>query len=150
MPRPPKKRFIHHVSDISLFLPIAKGNEAILAKMGYDPAETIENGIPLDSSELEVIRLRHHQGLSQTQAASQMKISQSTFSRILDSAHKKITRAMVEGVAISLGGGEYHQIFRGFGCPECDYEWENDDHSETRSAEQCPRCNHSHPYRLNK
>ncbi len=142
MPRPPKKRFIGHISDIAVFLPIRKGE--------HTPEKILEEGIRVTASELEVLRLKHHLGVSQTEGAARMKISQSTFSRILDTAHIKITRALVEGKPIAIGGGVFHKIFRGFGCPECNHEWETEDTSDSRGAGRCPRCNFDHPYHLNK
>ena len=56
--------------------------------------------------ELETIRLADLEGIDQTKAAERMKISQSTFQRILKSAHKKVAEALVLGKAIKIKGGE--------------------------------------------
>lgn len=63
-----------------------------------------ESNLTLD--ELEAIRLADLKGLEQIIAARKMKISQSTFQRILKNAHKKIAQALVKGRAIKVEGGE--------------------------------------------
>jgi len=55
--------------------------------------------------ELEAIRLADLQGLYQEQAAEKMNVSRQTFGRILESAHKKIADALVNGKALSIQGG---------------------------------------------
>jgi len=58
--------------------------------------------VELSLEEMEAIRLKNVQELEQTEAALKMKTSQSTFQRILTSAYKKITEALVEGKAIKI------------------------------------------------
>ena len=81
-------------------------------QINYDPQITYfkPRGIPLRSlrevslnlEELEALRLKNLENLDQNQAAQQMKISQSTFQRILSSAYRKISLALIEGRAIKL------------------------------------------------
>ncbi len=52
--------------------------------------------------ELEALKLYEIDHLDQTQAAQKMGISQPTFARTLDSAHKKLASAIVEGKAIKI------------------------------------------------
>jgi predicted DNA-binding protein (UPF0251 family) len=59
----------------------------------------------LTVDELEAIRLADLQGLYQEKAAEKMNISRQTFGRILESAHKKIADALVNGKALSIQGG---------------------------------------------
>jgi len=59
----------------------------------------------LTVDELEAIRLTDLEGLYQEQAAEKMNISRQTLGRILDSAHKKIADALVNGKALSIQGG---------------------------------------------
>jgi predicted DNA-binding protein (UPF0251 family) len=61
--------------------------------------------ITLTVDELEAIRLTDLQGLYQEQAAEKMNVSRQTLGRILDSAHKKIADALVNGKALSIQGG---------------------------------------------
>jgi len=70
-------------------------------------------GIPLSAleqvnltyDEYEAIRLADFEGLYQENAAQRMNISRQTFGRILESAHRKIADALVNGKALSIGGG---------------------------------------------
>lgn len=62
-----------------------------------------EVGLTLD--ELEAIRLADLEGLYQEDAAGQMKISRQTFGNIINSAHKKIADALVNGKALKIEGG---------------------------------------------
>ena len=56
----------------------------------------------LTAEELEAMRLKNSLGLEQTECAQKMHTSQSTFQRILTSAYKKITEALVSGKAIEI------------------------------------------------
>ena len=58
--------------------------------------------INLEMDEFEAIRLKHHMGLYQDKAAEKMKVSRQTFGRILESAHKKIADALINGKAIKI------------------------------------------------
>jgi len=58
--------------------------------------------VELSMEELEALRLKNILGLDQNQCAKRMKTSQSTFQRILASAYKKISTALIEGKAIKI------------------------------------------------
>ncbi len=58
--------------------------------------------IELTAEETEALRLKNIKNLSQTECAKKMKTSQSTFQRILSSAYKKLSRAVIEGKAIKI------------------------------------------------
>jgi len=58
--------------------------------------------IELTSEEAEALRLKNMEELEQEAAAKKMNTSQSTFQRILSSAYKKITKAIIEGKAIKI------------------------------------------------
>ncbi|HUW71975.1 MAG TPA: DUF134 domain-containing protein [Candidatus Humimicrobiaceae bacterium] len=58
--------------------------------------------VDLGIDELEALRLCDYKNLEQTEAAKKMKISQSTFQRILTSAHKKVAESLIEGKAIKI------------------------------------------------
>jgi predicted DNA-binding protein (UPF0251 family) len=55
--------------------------------------------------EFEAMRLADLDGLYQEQAAEQMNVSRPTFSRIIDSAHRKVADALVHGKALRIEGG---------------------------------------------
>jgi len=58
--------------------------------------------VELGVDELETLRLCDLEGREQIKAAKEMKISQSTLQRILTSAHKKISEALIKGKAIKI------------------------------------------------
>jgi predicted DNA-binding protein (UPF0251 family) len=55
--------------------------------------------------EFEALRLADLNGLYQEQAAEQMDVSRPTFSRVIDSAHRKLADALVHGKALRIEGG---------------------------------------------
>ena len=89
MPRPTKPRKIQINPEITYFKPRAV------------PLSILEQ-VNLDLDELEAIRYKDLQNLTQAQCAKKMKISSSTLQRILDSAHKKIASALLCGKAIAI------------------------------------------------
>lgn len=89
MPRPKKRRKINFDFETTHFKP----RGVPLAKL---------DEMSLDMDEMEAIRLCDAKSLSQTKAAKKMDISQSTLGRILQSAHKKIAKALTEGNAIRV------------------------------------------------
>lgn len=62
-------------------------------------------GVILSLDEFESMRLSYLKGYNQVKIAKQMRIHQSTISRILASAHKKVTDALVNIKAIKIEGG---------------------------------------------
>lgn len=58
--------------------------------------------ITIEKEEAEALRLKNIENLDQNEAAKAMGISQSTFQRILKSAYKKISIALIEGNIIKL------------------------------------------------
>ena len=67
--------------------------------------------IILQADELEALKLYEIDGLEQIEASKKMKISQPTFARLLGSAHKKVSEAIIKGKAIKIEkGGEKNDI----------------------------------------
>ncbi|MDD2730984.1 MAG: DUF134 domain-containing protein [Candidatus Portnoybacteria bacterium] len=89
MPRPRLYRKIRFNPDITYFKP-----------QGV-PMRFLDV-VELATEELEALRLKNDKDLDQSEAAKMMKISRSTFQRILDSAYKKITEALTKGKAIRI------------------------------------------------
>jgi len=58
--------------------------------------------IVLMPDEVEAMKLYELDGLEQTKAAKKMKVSQPTFARILASANKKVSEALITGKAIRI------------------------------------------------
>jgi len=89
MPRPRLCRIIRFNPNVTYFKP-----------QGV-PMRLLEI-VELSIEELEALRLKNTKGFSQIECAKMMKTSQSTFQRILSSAYKKVTKALVEGKAIKV------------------------------------------------
>jgi len=118
--------------------------------------------IILRVEEFEALRLKHYLrrkrkvtsadgkeveielGLTQQEAASEMGISQPTFSRVLEEAHNKVTRALVHGMAIRIDGGQYgfKEVKYNYGCQDCLHEWNVPEKFDPNSpiAPPCPIC----------
>ena len=58
--------------------------------------------IELTAEEVEALRLKNIEELEQVECAKKMNTSQSTLQRILTSAYKKISQAIIEGKAIKI------------------------------------------------
>ena len=61
--------------------------------------------VKLSIDEFEALRLADLQKMYQVEAAKKMKVSRSTFSRIVESARAKIADALVNIKAIKIEGG---------------------------------------------
>ena len=92
MPRPFCRRRIAGRPAAPIFKPI-----------GIPVIDLDEVVMTLD--EFEAMRLADLDGLYQKLAAGQMNVSRTTFSRIIDSAHRKIADTLVHGKALRIEGG---------------------------------------------
>lgn len=89
MARPIKPRRVAFDPSVTYFKPRAV------------PLSILEE-VDLAVDELEALRFCDLKGIDQIKAAKKMKISQSTLGRVLNSAHKKIAEALIEGKAIKI------------------------------------------------
>ena len=95
--------------------------------------------VTLRLDELEAIRLADLGGLYQEQAAEKMNISRQTFGRIIESAHKKIADALINGKALEIEGEESEvDSTRKFRCQDCQHAWELP--FGTGRPASCPSC----------
>ncbi len=102
------------------------------------PLSMLEEVI-LNVDEFEAIRLADLQSLYQEQAAEKMNVSRPTFGRIVESAHKKVAEALVQGKALKIEGGHFEMpSMRRFSCDECEHSWELP--YGTGRPESCPAC----------
>lgn len=102
--------------------------------------------INLTMDELETIRLADLEGIYQEIAASKMNISRQTFGNIVNSAHKKIADALLNGKALKIKGGVYTMAeMRKFKCYVCNNTWEVP-HGTGRPKE-CPQCKNANIHR---
>ena len=94
MARPRLCRRILAEPDVTYFKP-----------RGIPLRELEEVILPVD--EFEAVRLKDLDGLEQEECAKKMNISQPTFHRLVLSARKKISDAIVNGKAIKIEGGNF-------------------------------------------
>ncbi len=66
--------------------------------------------VKLKDEEWEAIQLSDYKGLEQEAASKLMGISRPTFSRTLSSARKAVAKALVEGSAIEIDGGDFKLV----------------------------------------
>ena len=115
----------------------------------YFQAEDDNSSVGLNIAEFESLRLKHYISLTQKSSADAMGVSQPTFSRILEKAHEKLTQALIEGKDIRVYGGKVNlkHDYKGYGCLNCDEEWEDELASKDRHV-NCTNCNSTKVYFL--
>ena len=130
----------------------------------------------LTAEEFEALRLKHYKSLKQNDAANEMGISQTTFSRILVNAHQKVTKALVEGLGITIqshstsipcpvvdnsqnsmmnpSNRPLKTSFYGYSCLNCGFEWATPESEKQKSIKSekpnCPECTSVKTYKLIK
>jgi predicted DNA-binding protein (UPF0251 family)/DNA-directed RNA polymerase subunit RPC12/RpoP len=75
--------------------------------------------VNLTIDEYEAVRLADYEDFKHYEAAEKMNISRPTFTRLLESAHKKISTSIVEGKAIRIEGGDFKFSNKVFQCRRC-------------------------------
>lgn len=106
MPRPVSPREIENLPPATWFKPAGI------------PLRELEE-VVLTFDEVEALRLADVEGLYQEEVAEQMKISRATVGRILAAAHKKTAKALVQGKAIRVEGGNVSIRGAATGKPCC-------------------------------
>ncbi len=98
------------------------------------PLKDLAGEVELTLEELETIRLYNMEGLSQTKVGENMGISQTSVSRHLSEAHKKLATALVLGFAIRIKHPVdiYH-------CESCGHTWKYLEQVTPESS--CEKCN---------
>ncbi len=95
--------------------------------------------INLTLDEAESIRLADLQNFYHEDAAKQMGISRATFGRILQSAHKKVADALINGKAVRVEGGNVTlDNVKHFVCLGCKYLWKTT--LKKKLPTECPSC----------
>jgi len=75
--------------------------------------------VDLSLDEYEAIRLCDYSGLGHTAAAVRMGVSRSTFTRLHERARQKVARFLVEGLRLSIDGGQVHFRENLYRCKSC-------------------------------
>ena len=92
--------------------------------------------VKITIDEFEAIRLRDYHNIHQKRSAEVMGISQPTFHRILSSARKKISKALIEGTPITIIGDDFITDKEKYMCIDCGFKWLN----PSKSHHYCPDC----------
>ena len=98
--------------------------------------QRLEN-LPLELDEFEAIRLADYLGMEHSEAAIEMEISRSTFTRLIEKARNKNGRFLVEGTHLQIGGGNIH--FRGnlIRCHDCGHMFNITFESDINKCSAC-------------
>ena len=97
MPRPRSCRYVERKPFVTYFKP-----------RGVPMTELTEVGLTVEG--LEAIRLADLEGLTAEAAAKRMRVSRHTFGRTLAVARRTVAEALVNGLALSITGGNYEVL----------------------------------------
>ena len=124
MVRPKRNRRIYVSPDFKGFAPIGTSNEASIVVMNFE--------------EYEAIRLSDFELLHQKDAAERMAVSRPTFSRIYESARRKVAQAFVTGATIVFEGGKIYFDSNWYYCKSCKCQFNNQNQSV--EITECALC----------
>jgi len=137
--RPFRPRCVNYNPEITYFKP----RGVVLADL---------EKVNLELDEVEAIRLKDLKTFDQKQAAKEMKVSTTTFQRILNSARQKISDALINGKAIKIEdkliNQEKYMAKKIYKCVDCGHEWSIA--YGTGRPTQCPKCQAKNFHRVNR
>ena len=93
--------------------------------------------ILLTLDEFEAFRLADYKGLSHAEAADEMEISRSTFTRLIEKARKKIADFIIQGMLLTIEGGSIHFRNNIIRCQSCGHMFRTNFNS---IVTECPAC----------
>lgn len=124
MPRPKKERTVYQPPLYSDFKPQGiQGRELAC--------------VTLELDEFEAIRLADYIEMDHAEAAIEMGISRSTFTRLIEQARKKMAGFLVEGRLLHIGGGNIHFHGNVIRCRACGHMFNIEFDYELNV---CPAC----------
>ncbi len=91
----------------------------------------------LTLDEYEAVRLADEIGLSHAEAADEMEISRSTFTRLIDRARKKIADFIIYGKMLMIEGGNVHFRKNILRCMDCGQMFKTNFDGDLTA---CPAC----------
>ena len=124
LPRPVKPRKIAFIPQNTYFIPAHKAKCELKV-------------INLKFEELEAMRLKDIEKLNQEECAQNMNVSRQTFQLIIDEARNKVVKALTEGMAISIEGGNYTFNICKYKCNSCG---ETFSEAYEKEVHKCPEC----------
>jgi len=128
MPRPKSERLVHEPPLFVEFKPTG-----IAARL-LDPTQ-------LSLDEFEAVRLADYVGMSHEEAAAEMDISRSTFTRLIDQARKKVATFLIKGQILSIGGGMIHFRNNIIRCLSCGFLFRIQIGQQVNSCPECQSVN---------
>ena len=124
MSRPQKNRLVNEPPLFSGFKPI-----------GMPKKQAAQIKISLD--EFEAFRLADYMGMSHEEAAKEMRISRSTFTRLIEVARKKIADLIINGKILLIEGGNVHFKNNIIRCLDCRHLFRTE---VSNNFSECPEC----------
>jgi len=124
MSRPKKKRMIHQPPLHTSFKPVGVRMNAL-------------EQIALNLDELEAIRLTDYLGKEHSEAADEMEISRSTFTRLIEKSRAKVASFLIEGKHLNIEGGDIHFRDNILRCQHCGHMFKT---GFDETIKICPAC----------
>jgi predicted DNA-binding protein (UPF0251 family) len=122
--RPTKPRKIAFMPENRYFIPLRK------------PMCRLEE-VKIKLEEVEAMRLKDIENLSQEECAEKMHVSRQTFQLVIDEARRKVAEALTMGKAINIQGGSYTLNICKYQCQNCGNEF---DEVYEKEVHICPEC----------
>ena len=123
MARPIKPRNIRKFPASTTYRPVDLGERPNAYEIGFD--------------EFEAMRLTDVEHLSQEEVAQMMNISRQSIQLMLQTAREKLTKALLEGQTILIGGGHINVYHCPYVCNDCQ---QNFMIKATDDERICPSC----------
>jgi len=124
MSRPKNDRIVHEPPLFTEFKPVGIRGQDL-------------GSMQLSLDEFEALRLADHIGLSHAEAAGEMEISRSTFTRLIEQARKKIAEFIIKGRRLNINGGNIHFRSNIICCQKCGHMFKTNFND---SMIECPAC----------
>ncbi len=122
--RPRKCRRVEFIPENRHFAPIDR--------IGCQADEIV-----LKIEEVEAMRLKDIEKLSQEECAKKMDVSRQTFQNIIGEAREKVVRALIEGKAIIIHGGNYELELNRYRCRRCRRQFKTIQEKENFCLRKC-------------
>ncbi len=127
MARPEKERTVYNPPLFTEFKPLGA-------------AARFLGEIQMSLDEYEAFRLTDYEGLLHEEAANEMGISRSTFTRLIEKSRKKIAELIINGKLLSIDGGNIHFRKNIIRCNDCGYMFKINFQT---TFDKCPECDSS-------
>lgn len=128
MPRPQKDRMVHKPPLFAEFKPIGAGRRDL-------------EQVKLTLDEYEALRLADYEAMSHEEAAEDMGVSRSTFTRLVEKARHKISDFLINGKLLAIDGGSVHFRSNIIRCQNCGYLFNININKEFSNCPECGSAN---------